>query len=332
MTSLLYAIGEMLIPRPLKSKLRQYVVKTGHIEVHYELYALLFILDLCISAFLTFRYILPYLGGLALILLPLVVIVICLLSVALVAMYYEVKLFRRTDQIEKVLPDFLEAVSVNLRAGMTFDKALWNSIEPEYDVLAREIEIVAKKVMTGSDTEEALLDFASKYNSPLLKESMDLIIVGLRSGGEISDLIDRVVENVKQASFLKKELVANIMSYVIFITMISLFIAPTLYALSYNLMLIIQDLGAKLASSAGESVVKGLEGFGSQAIDKQSFINYSQWCIGIIAVTTSIIIADLREGSIKGSVKYVFAFIGISLIVYRVMLFVFTMVFGGMVQ
>ncbi|MFH0874949.1 MAG: type II secretion system F family protein [archaeon] len=328
---LFYSTGEMIIPYNHREKLRQYLMKTGNSGEHYELYGKLFFLSFPIACAIVF-FLFKYIALIAVFLSPIFFIGALILQMLLVWMYYEILLFQRTEKIEKVLPDFLEAVAVNLRAGMSFDKALYGAVEPEYDVLSKEIDMVAKKVMTGKDTEEALLEFSSKYNSPILRESIDLMIVGIRSGGEISELIDRVVENVKQAAYLKKELLANVMSYVIFITMISLFIAPTLYALSYNLMIIIQDLGGKLTSSGGESLVKGLGSFGSVTINKNDFISYSHWCIIIISVTTSLIIADLREGSIKGSIKYVFAFIAISYLVYEVMLFVFTGIFGNLVH
>ncbi|MBN2423191.1 type II secretion system F family protein [Candidatus Woesearchaeota archaeon] len=330
MANILYRIGKILVPFKYDHKLKEYVKKTGSTKVHYELYALMFIFSFLFSILIIY-FLLPKLGFIMIVFFPVLIITIFLVFSLLVWMYYEIKLFKRKEKIEKVLPDFLGEVAVNLRAGMTFDKALWNSVEPEYDVLAKEIEIVAKKVMSGKDTEDALREFSSKYKSPILRESIDLIIVGLRSGGEISDLIERVVDTVKQASFLKKELVANIMSYVIFISMISLFIAPTLYALSYNLMLIIQDLGTKLTSSGATGMVSGLSTFGQVVISRKDFVDYSRWCIVIISVTTSLIIADLREGSIKGSIKYVFIFIGISLIVYEIMLIMFTAIFSGMV-
>jgi hypothetical protein len=187
---------------------------------------------------------------------------------------------------------------------------------------------VSKKVMTGEDTEQALREFSQKYNSSVLKESIDLIIIGLRSGGEVADLIERIVENVKQASFLKKELIASIMSYVIFISLISLFIAPVLFSLSYNLLGIMKDVGSQLSrtSTPGSTLT-----LGETPIEEQDFITFSKWSIVIISITSSMIIADLREGSIKASVKYVAVFIGFSYLVYIVSLKLLTAVFTSIV-
>lgn len=329
-------IGEMIMPGRFRPRLRSYYLKAGLNYVPYGLYGLLFSMSFVATLIIYFLFVFESFGNIV----PLVVgtfVFIFLFMMALSGsvmlllwMFVEIRVFQRTAKIEEVLPDFLEALSVNLRSGMTFDKALWNSVEPEFGILEKEIEIVAKKVMTGEDTQEALMDFAAKYDSPLLKESMDLLVIGIKSGGEISDLIDRVVENVKTAAFLQKELLANVMSYVIFISLIAIVVSPALFALSYNLMIIIQSLGQKLASAGGGSVFSGVE-FGKELIKKSDFVAFSQACIVIINVASSAIIADLREGSIRGGIKYIFIFIILSFLVYSVMLTIFTGMFGGMV-
>ncbi len=331
---LLSNMGEMLIPLKIRNSLHSYLKKAGIMNVPYALFGITLIVSVAASIFLYIRFVLSFLAQNPIFLLVgsplffvLFVSAILLTVLILLWVYVDIKMFRRTVEIERVLPDFLEEVSVNLRAGMSFDKALWNSVESEYGVLEKEIEIVAKKVMTGEDTSEALKEFSSKYNSQILEESIDLLIIGIKSGGEISDLIDRVVENVKTATFLKKELVANVMSYVIFISLIAVIISPTLFALSYNLMLIIQGLGQKLASSGLDLGVE----FGKELIKKQDFVNYSRVSIFFISAASSAIIADLREGSIKGGIKYVFFFTLIAFVVYNITLGVFTAIFGHMV-
>ena len=240
--------------------------------------------------------------------------------------YYEFLIFKRTRMIENVLPDFLEDVSVNLRAGMSFDKSLWNSIRPEFGVLEKEIETVAKKVMAGQDTEQALKDFADKYDSTLLHESMDMIIIGLKSGGNIADIIDKIVKNVKDAHFLNQELIASVTSYVIFIAVVAVVISPVLFALSFNMMQIIQSLGEKLNSGVSTGVVS--INFGENKVKSEDFVLFSKLAVLIISGISSIIIADLREGSIKAGLKYVFLFLPISYIIYVVMLKAITALFG----
>jgi pilus assembly protein TadC len=333
---LFYDLGKSILPENIRVKIRAYLSKTGAYEVPFSLYGKVFVLSMLLTIIAYFLFVLPkiqssntfFLIISSFIMLTIVEFIFIALLFFSFWTHYEFVIFRRTLRIEEVLPDFLEEVSTNLRAGMSFDKALWNSVEPEFDVLEREIEIVAKKVMAGEDTEKALKDFADKYNSTLLQESMDMIIIGLKSGGNISDLIDRIVDNVKQASYLRKELIASVTSFIIFIAAVAVVISPILFALSFNLMQIIQGLGEKLTSGSNLSLPFKV---GAKSINPEDFILFSKIAVIIISSVASIIIADLREGSIKAGIKYLFIFIPSAFIIYIVSLQLFTGVFGVLV-
>ncbi|MEK6916597.1 MAG: type II secretion system F family protein [Nanoarchaeota archaeon] len=332
--SFFYNLGKSILPEKIRKKIKYYLEKTGIYEVPFQTYGNVFVVSFVITillyAFLIFSHIrssniffFTLLTFLSLTLLQFVIVFLLVISFWL---YYEFIIFNRTREIENVLPDFLEQVSVNLRAGMSFDRALWNSIKPEFGVLEKEIEIVSKKVMTGDDTEQALKEFAQKYSSTLLQESMDMIIVGIRAGGNISALIDRVVANVKEAHYLNKELIASVTSYVIFITIIAVIISPVLFALSFNLMQIIQGLGDKLTVTNYGNLLS----LGGDKVNPNEFIFFSKMAILIIAGMSSLIIADLREGSVKAGLKYIFLFAPIAYIVYVLALGALSGVFGIM--
>ena len=326
--------GKSILPQKVRINIRNYLRRIGSSQVPYSLYSLVFFLSIILTVIAYFFLVFPaiktsnpvflvFMSFLALTFVELILITVVFFSFWT---YYEFLIFKRTRMIENVLPDFLEDVSVNLRAGMSFDKSLWNSIRPEFGVLEKEIETVAKKVMAGQDTEQALKDFADKYDSTLLHESMDMIIIALKSGGNIADIIDKIVKNVKDAHFLNQELIASVTSYVIFIAVVAVVISPVLFALSFNMMQIIQSLGEKLNSGVSTGVVS--INFGENKVKSEDFVLFSKLAVLIISGISSIIIADLREGSIKAGLKYVFLFLPISYIIYVVMLKAITALFG----
>ncbi len=332
--SFLQSLGEAIIPTKIRLNIKKYLIKTGTYKVPFSLYGGVFVLSIIFTVIIHFIFVsniiknvnpvfIAFASFISLTLIEFSVILVIFLFFWL---YYEFIIFNRTRVIEEVLPDFLEEVSVNLRAGMSFDNALWNSIQPEFGVLEKEIEIVSKKVMAGYDTEEALKEFGEKYNSTLLQESIDMIVVGLKSGTNISELIEKIVENVKEASYLKKELIASVTSYVIFITITAIIISPVLFALSFNLMEIIQGLGEKLTITSSYSALPF--NFAYKTINPEDFIMFSKICIIIIAIVSSMIIADLREGSIKAGLKYLLLFAPIAYFVYVGSLAIFSGIFG----
>ncbi|MEM4398164.1 MAG: type II secretion system F family protein [Candidatus Woesearchaeota archaeon] len=327
-------LGEAIIPNKIRIKLKKYLSKAGIYEVPYTKYGLFFFLSIFFSVAIYFLFAHTYIkknspitvafsSFLILTITDFLIIGLLFLGFFL---YYEFVIFNRTREIENLLPDFLDDVSVNLRAGMSFDKALWNSIAPEYGVLEKEIEIVAKKVMAGYDTEE---EFAEKYNSTLLQESIDMILVGIKSGTNISELIEKISENVKNAYYLKKELIASVTSFVIFIAFTAVIISPILFALSFNLMTIIQNLGEKLSTTSSYNILPF--NFGYRTIEQKDFILFSKISIIIIATISGMIIADLRESSIKAGLKYVFLFGPIAYLIYIITLSFFSSIFGVLI-
>src|SRR3989338_6809383 len=57
----------------------------------------------------------------------------------------DIKTYKRRQEIEDVLPDFLQLTASNIRAGMIIDKAMWYAVRPRFGILAREIEMAAKE-------------------------------------------------------------------------------------------------------------------------------------------------------------------------------------------
>lgn len=89
------------------------------------------------------------------------------------------KIYNRKKELEEVLPDFLQLTSANINAGMPLDQALWYAVRPRFGILAKEIEDVAKSTLVGEDLSDALLHFSKKYDSQMLKRTINLMLEGL---------------------------------------------------------------------------------------------------------------------------------------------------------
>jgi pilus assembly protein TadC len=97
--------------------------------------------------------------------------------------YLDMRIFKRTNAVEAVFPDFLQLTSANISAGMPIDRALWYAVRPGFGVLAKEIESVAKNTMAGEDLGSALTNFANKYKSRTIQRSISLLLEGMSAGG-----------------------------------------------------------------------------------------------------------------------------------------------------
>ena len=236
--------------------------------------------------------------------------------------------------MEAVLPDFLRMVSENLKGGMPFERALWSSIRPEFGILANEIRLASKKVITGQDIGEALKSFTEKYDSPMLRRSFDLIIEGIKGGGKTADVIDRVIDTIEETSELKADMAATNLSYVIFVVIIVLVVSPGLFTLSFQFLTVLQNIGARIGGATGGGEAAGVNlpiDFGDLSIQPEVFQGFSINALLVIAFVASMMISMIQKGSIKAGVKYIPLLMTGAVLMYLVMMFFATRLFSGFV-
>ncbi|MFH1592357.1 MAG: type II secretion system F family protein [Candidatus Woesearchaeota archaeon] len=142
--------------------------------------------------------------------------------------------------VESILPDALQLMSSNLRAGLTTDKALLLSARPEFGVLSEEINEIGKKIALGEDIGKSMTEMTGKFKSERLKKTFLLIVSGLRSGGQLTDLLDQTADNLRQERFLDEKIRTNVLMYVIFIFAAIGFGAPILFGLSSFLISVLE--------------------------------------------------------------------------------------------
>jgi len=328
--------GKAFIPKRIRPKLRKYLFKANITEVPYKLFGAFFYLSLIITYFIYFNLFYPYVKGTGTLVFLVgtfvfwVVIQLIVIGLIILAIYWYIDytVFKRTKSMEEILQDYLRYVSENLKGGMSFDKALWASIRPRFGVLADEIRLVAKKSMAGDDIEDALKEFTEKYNSPMLKRNFNLIVEGMKGGAEIAELIDRIEDNLRETKELKQDMAATNTTYAIFLTVIVTILSPGLFALAYNLILVLIGLSEKIGTSGGSTGGMGIA-IGKIVVDPQSFISFSIAAIAVIAVFASMIVSIIRKGEIKQGVKYIPIYGAISIFLYFVFRNLLEGIFGG---
>ncbi len=329
--------GKAFVPKWATPYLRLFLLKAGIPNVPYRFFGALFYLTALITTIVYLLYIYPFLLQYSqLVLLAasavawfVVQISLATLFVLLVYFYVDLKIYKRTKRMEEMLPDFLQVVSSNLKGGMTFENALLGSIKPRFSILANEMAEVSKKVMTGYDVSDALSELGKKYDSHMLRRSIDLMISELESGGQIADLIDKIVENIKETRILKEEISASATAHIIFMAAIVIVIAPLLFALSFNLLLVILNFVSRL--SAATARVGTLPVTITEVIVKpENFRYFSIAALGIISFFSSLIVSIVEKGSIKSGLKYIPIFLFGSWIMYFVFMQILAVIFQNL--
>jgi pilus assembly protein TadC len=238
---------------------------------------------------------------------------------AIFFIYIDFRLIKRKNEIEAVLPDFLQLTASNINAGMTVDKALWFAVRPRFGVLAREIEDIAKDTMSGADLKASLVSFGSRYDSVTLKRTISMINEGIESGGEIGELLNRIALDIQEQRAMLNEMAANVTTYVIFISFAAIVAAPILFSLSGVLIDVVGTLSETLGGSANEAATSGIplsfSGTGISAKDFKIFVVVS---LTISSIFSSIMVGAIKKGNIHSGLKYIPIFIFVSVSLYLV--------------
>jgi hypothetical protein len=252
------------------------------------------------------------------------------IAVFAVWLYLEVATFNRTQSIEANLPLFLREFSTNLKAGREFVDALEDSLTPELGPLNDDISAMVVRIRSGTMVPKVLKEYAQRYDSYTVTETFEIILDSFEGGGGLSEIIDRIADNLEVIQYLKKNAIASVSNYVIFTSIVSLFIAPLLFALSYNLLSLISKLLQRvLISGAGGNLPFNLSALD---ISFSDFSLFSRLAIAIISGSAAAIIGLIRTGKFKGAAVMIIIFILISLLVYEISLAVLTHVFSSLFQ
>ncbi len=323
-----------------KRLLKIYLKKSGlYIEpkkIKKLLFNLCVLVNLGISAYIIYLFAQTgrSVGYLLFIIAIIWVIAFILILFALWLLFYfvlDLKVFRRKLGVEEVLPDFLQLASANIRAGMPIDQALWFAVRPRFGVLAKEIETVAKETMAGEDLRDALRDFSDKYKSTVLKRSINLLIEGLDAGGEVGELLNKIATDIQESRVIKKEMAADITTYVIFITFSAIIAAPLLMGLSYQLLNIIGQLTARMGTTAtAPSTSIGLS-ISKIPISLKDFRIFAFSSLSVTAFFSAMMISVIKKGNVKEGMRYIPTFIIVACILFYFSMAIMGKVLGGLI-
>lgn len=138
--------------------------------------------------------------------------------------------------VESILPDALQLMASNIRAGLTTDKALLLAARPEFGPLKDEINKIGRETMAGRSFIEALRKSTAKIRSNDMERTIALIVQSLRSGGQLADLLDQTADDMRDQQLIQKEITASVLMYAMFIGIAIAIGAPLLFAMSSFLL------------------------------------------------------------------------------------------------
>ncbi len=224
--------------------------------------------------------------------------------------------------VDTVLPDALNLMAVNIKSGMTTDRAFLLSARPEFGPLERQMREAGKKIVSGTEIRKALLDMTKRIKSELFERTIKLIVEGMESGGELARLLEETAQDIQKTKIIQSEVKANILMYVIFIFFAAAIGAPVVYGISTNIVEILakQSANFDISSIQGASPFSGISlgGVGKVNLPSGFLVIYSVLALAVTSLFAGLIIGLIKDGKQKAGVKYIPMILVISLVLFFV--------------
>ncbi|MCD6575957.1 MAG: type II secretion system F family protein [Nanoarchaeota archaeon] len=235
---------------------------------------------------------------------------------------------QRARYVEMMLPDVLLLMASNLRSGISPEEAFLLSARPEFGFLADKIKKAGKKIAAGASLVDAFSELSYGIDSKLFKQTMNLIIEGINSGGDLSVLLESTANDIKETASIRKEVRSMIFVYAFFIFIAACLIAPVLYAVSIQLAEVLSKLSHSIAVQFVTEKTPTVKIVPS-SISGEFLTNFAYINLTIVSVFASFIVALINKGNEKYGVKYIPFFLGIALALFYIARLVLSAFFGG---
>ena len=231
--------------------------------------------------------------------------------------------------IENILPDALQLMASNLRAGFTTDRALLLSARPEFGPLKDEINLVGKEITVGKPIGEALEGITRRVRSQKLARTIELIVSGIKSGGELASLLDETSSDLRRQQLVDKKIRSSVNMYVIFIFIAAGVASPLLFGLSSYLVEVLTQSFSSVQVPEVANFNMPLN-FSQISISTAFVIKYALVSLTTTAIMGSFILGLISKGKEKEGVKFIPIIIILSFTLFFVVRYLIKSMLGGL--
>jgi flagellar protein FlaJ len=235
-------------------------------------------------------------------------------TVAGVYLFLDLQAEGRGKQVERVLPDALQLIASNIKAGLTTERAMLVSARPEFGPLEAEMKRVSTRILAGVPVEKAIMEIPKHIKSTLVERTTWLLARGISSGGEIADLLMQLSRNLRTQIALQSEAHASISIYIILIFFSAAFGGPALYAVSSFIVAVMSaqtaaqpqvDASALAGAGARFGGLGSFIGGESSIISPEFVVFFAQIMLFVGGIFASLILGAISTGKEKDGVKYI---------------------------
>ena len=134
------------------------------------------------------------------------VLVLGAMPAVVVGMLVKVRVARRRRDFATQLPESLGLIAASLRAGISLPQAVASAAADAAEPTADELQRVVSETRLGRDLTVALRHLGDRMQSPDLHWALGAIEIHRDVGGDLADVLDRVVDTIRSRARVKNQI------------------------------------------------------------------------------------------------------------------------------
>ena len=248
---------------------------------------------------------------------PMNIVIIVFLLIIMPPGFFNLYETRRISRLEAEFPAMVRDISLSVKSGMTLKEAMSVAAGGQYGALTRAIKQMDNAISWGVSFDDALLHFARKYPTVLIRRTVFTLIEASRMGGKLGEILEGIATDVEETKALEKRRNSETKPYLM-VCYISYFVfLAVILIMSYVFLPMMKE-----ASEATSGAVLP-RGMGQFAVSDADLAKYNMLFFHALVIQgffAGIVTGKMAEGKVVAGLKHSVFFIIVAVIAYTLLM------------
>jgi len=220
---------------------------------------------------------------------------------------------RKIGKLEAEFPAMVRDISLSVKSGMTIERAMSMAAGGQYGALTKAIKQMDNMISWGTSFDDALLHFAKKYPTPLIRRTVFTLIEASRMGGQLGEILEGIATDVEETKTLEKRRSSETKPYLM-VCYISYFVFLAVIMIMSYVFLLMMKQAAEVTS--GAALPSGVGQFAVSDADLAKYNMLFFHALVIQGLFAGIVAGKMGEGKVVAGLKHSVVFIVVAIIAY----------------
>jgi flagellar protein FlaJ len=224
---------------------------------------------------------------------------------------------RRVSKLEAEFPAMVRDISLSVKSGMTIKDAMSVAAKGQYGALTKAIKQMDNMISWGVSFDDALLHFARKYPTLLIRRTVFTLLEASRMGGQLGEILEGIATDVEETKALEKRRNSETRPYLM-VCYISYFVfLAVIMIMSYVFLPMMKQASE---ATSGASLRSGMGQFAVSDADLAKYNMLFFHALVIQGFFAGIVTGKMAEGKVVAGLKHAVFFIIVAVIAYTLLM------------